>query len=831
MMRILRWTVALAVVAAAGVAVVVAATPGNAGADPPYHAFVIDVPEQSWAGPPAKDYVGTQENGLNVRASISGTGVSVAATGVGSDGLIGGFHPPLGQPLTIGTYATLIVADDTHAGMHIALGGTACFTPPPDNQPAGEHGTLTITEINLDLVNNKVLSFAATFVQYCPLAPQPIYGEVRINSGSGFLGPVTDKTSVNIGAVDVGATSAPQSVTVTEQGPLPLTLGAATIIGPDAGVFAVTADGCAGQTLSFGQACTVSFTGAPTALHGFIATLHIPDNTTAGLRSVGLIVSGQSPGRAQLPSSVDFGTVTPGRSATRTVTATVTNASVTFSGSSILENGSHGSVFTITADACAGHTLSQGAQCSITVKAYPTVTGLTIATLYVGNDTPFSLNTNVYINEALAAQGTYYPLPPQRLLDTRTGLGAPRQPIGPGLVRRLVVAGRGGVPATGVAAVVLNVTVTNPTSSGYLSVFPATTPRPTASSLNFTRGATVANLVTVGLGGINGSVDLFNFAGNTDVVADVLGFYAGDDSVLAGHGLGGQYQPLTPTRLLDTRKSAPVAAKHMVTIPVGISVGGTDATSHIRALAVNITAVNPTAAGYLSAWNGQGTHPVSSTLNFTPGVIVPNLAIIPTAPCTATPSCAGQVAIGVYNASPGATHILVDLVGFFDDSQLDGGLRFQPITPTRIVDTRIHQGISHPLGRAQTATITTPSTVGNTTTKALATNVTAVAPTAATYLTIWPTGHARPTASNLNPNAGQTIPNAVLTGLGPLGQFNIYNNDGTTNVCIDVVGTYYPGVVSTSTTPTSQPTLRPNNPTAPTPQLHPGTPTDQIGFD
>ncbi len=73
-------------------------------------------------------------------------------------------------------------------------------------------------------------------------------------------------------------------------------------------------------------------------------------------------------------------------------------------------------------------------------------------------------------------------------------------------------------------AVVLNVTVTNPTSAGYLTVWPDGNSRPLASDLNFERGQTRANLVVVKVGA-DGKVDLFNLAGSTDVVIDIVGWF------------------------------------------------------------------------------------------------------------------------------------------------------------------------------------------------------------------------------------------------------------------------------------------------------------------
>jgi hypothetical protein len=114
----------------------------------------------------------------------------------------------------------------------------------------------------------------------------------------------------------------------------------------------------------------------------------------------------------------------------------------------------------------------------------------------------------------------FTPVAPARLLDTRTGPG----PVGPAGTVALQVTGRGGVPVSGVSAVVLNVTVTEPTAVSFLTAWPAGEVRPLASNLNYAAGQTVPNLVVVKVGA-GGVVDLFNNVGSTHVVADVAGWY------------------------------------------------------------------------------------------------------------------------------------------------------------------------------------------------------------------------------------------------------------------------------------------------------------------
>ncbi len=88
---------------------------------------------------------------------------------------------------------------------------------------------------------------------------------------------------------------------------------------------------------------------------------------------------------------------------------------------------------------------------------------------------------------------------PARVFDTRVGTGQGGVPasLPVGEVRDVQIAGEGGLPVSGVAAVVMNVTVTNPSSWGWLRVWPSDETEPPVSNMNWVAGQTVANLVTV----------------------------------------------------------------------------------------------------------------------------------------------------------------------------------------------------------------------------------------------------------------------------------------------------------------------------------------------
>jgi hypothetical protein len=122
-------------------------------------------------------------------------------------------------------------------------------------------------------------------------------------------------------------------------------------------------------------------------------------------------------------------------------------------------------------------------------------------------------------------------LTPARLLDTRPGRATidgqfnGGGSIGPGGIINIQVLGRGGVPASGVSAVALNVTAVAPSESGHLTVFPKGEAVPNASNLNFAAGQTAPNMVIAKVGA-DGSISIRNNSGSVQVIVDIAGWYA-----------------------------------------------------------------------------------------------------------------------------------------------------------------------------------------------------------------------------------------------------------------------------------------------------------------
>ncbi|MBI5089474.1 MAG: Ig-like domain repeat protein, partial [Actinobacteria bacterium] len=219
----------------------------------------------------------------------------------------------------------------------------------------------------------------------------------------------------------------------------------------------------------------------------------------------------------------------------------------------------------------------------------------------------------------------YAPLSPARVLDSRAdgatvdGRFIGGGPLVGGTVFELDITDRAGVPP-GASAVSLNVTVTEPIASGFLTVFPCGTTRPNASSLNFVAGQTVPNAVLAKIGD-NGTICLFAQVA-THVIVDVNGYFAADAAFAA----------VAPGRVLDSRADGATVDGRFVAIGALAAgtileldiVGRAGVPSGASAVSLNVTVTEPAAAGFLTVFPCGTTRPNASSLNFVAGQTVPN---------------------------------------------------------------------------------------------------------------------------------------------------------------------------------------------------------------
>lgn len=381
---------------------------------------------------------------------------------------------------------------------------------------------------------------------------------------------------------------------------------------------------------------------------------------------------------------------------------------------------------------------------------------------------------------------------PARVVDTRDGPGlgtidggqSAIGPLGPAGTLEVEVLGRGGVPADGVGAVAVNVTVVGPTLPSYVTAYPSGSSRPVAANLTMAAGETIGNLVVVGLGE-NGTFTLFNFSGSTHVVVDVLGWFPEGDDVTT----------LVPARLRDTRAGAQYptvdgvgegggAAGPASTTVVDVLGRGGVPTDGVGSVILNVSVTEGTDLSFVTVFPTGVTRPNAANPTVHPGRNVSNLTIVPVG---------ADGSVSLYQHA-GSAHLVVDVLGWFPD---DGG--FTGLSPARLLETRTGPGLGTVDGVANGNGALGPNAmallpvlgrggvpldgVG-----AVVLNVTAVDPTLDTYVTVYPTDAPRPNAASVNPTAPRTLSNTVIVPVAPDGSVSLYQFAGSADLVVDVLG-------------------------------------------
>ncbi len=452
--------------------------------------------------------------------------------------------------------------------------------------------------------------------------------------------------------------------------------------------------------------------------------------------------------------------------------------------------------------------------------------------------------------QSLAASGLeFYPMTPCRLVDTRgaaAGFNGIAPFSGPSIAAGETItipvqsaaeaiantepAPCGVIPSTA-QAYSFNLTVV-PHSEGaantggavdYVSLWAAGATQPYVATLDDPEGLIVDNAAIVPAGSSSGGINVYNFGPTTtDIVIDMNGYFAPPATGL-------QFFPVTPCRLVDTRGAAAnfngiapfsgpsLAAQGTMTIPVQSAAEAlADTTpapcgaipSTAQAYSFNLTVVpHDGAVDYVTLWPSGLAKPFVATLDDPQGEIVDNAAIVP-----AGTSSGG---VNVYNSGPSAADIVIDMNGYFATPT---SLQFYPVAPCRLVDTRgaaagfngiapfsgpsipSESTVTIPVQSAAEAlanTMPAPCGVIPSTAQAYSFNLTVVPHDGAVdYVTLWPSGLARPFVATLDDPQGQIVDNAAMVPAGTSGGVNVYNSGPTaTDIVIDMNGYFAPPTV------------------------------------
>jgi Tol biopolymer transport system component len=390
------------------------------------------------------------------------------------------------------------------------------------------------------------------------------------------------------------------------------------------------------------------------------------------------------------------------------------------------------------------------------------------------------------------AEGSrFVPVRPRRIMDTRTGAGGVR--VGPAGARSTVsfpVAGVAGVPRSGTTAVLLHLTALHPAKRGALVAFPAGTRRPRIVSASFSAGGSATSMVLVQPGTAWGASVYNGSRGATHLRADVIGYYA-----WAAHAPAGSVQMyLTPWRIMDTRTGegevpvGPVRPRGTVSFPVA-DWGGVPRTG-VTAVLLQLTTIRPKAAGALVGFPAGARRP---------GIVSASFSAGEKATATVLIRPGRGLKASVYNNSAGATHLRVDVVGYFaapTDPPI--GSELVPVDPRPIL------GTLSGAGGVQSRTVPAHSTVSfpvvgvagvpSSRVTGVLVYLTGIRPTGSGTLRAFPAGSLhRPGFAPTAFTGGKDVTTTLLLPPGGAGRAAVYNGSrAEIHVRVDVVGYYRP---------------------------------------
>lgn len=449
--------------------------------------------------------------------------------------------------------------------------------------------------------------------------------------------------------------------------------------------------------------------------------------------------------------------------------------------------------------------------------------------------TPSSDRSVEAIGDPLGAGGEFHSITPERILDTRDA-DLDVAPLGPKRTDPLASSRTFDVPVVGTAdiptfadddndgfddnvlAVVVNITVIEPTRIGYLRAFPAGADEGTTSVVNFLADTNVPNTAVI-RPGVDGEISLRLVTpqgrGSADVAIDISGWF----STSSYADRGARLIPIAPIRAFDSDLplfgAQTLGARSQIKIPIR---GAADAQTpsvpvvpddpDIIGAVVNVTGVNAfpgSVATYLSALPSRvpaGQKPSTSTVNLVPGQVRANLAIVPVG---------ADGSIHVFNLT-GEVRLVVDIMGYLlkGEPQATRSGRVVPlVAPFRAFDTREPEFNSQPLGPGRAEDWSFDSFVQDVNIdgdpvgvqSGLLGNLTATnlqrqfsfAPVSS-FMTVYPTptgGDGQPPkVSNINIVEGDTVPNLALLRYGgdtadPF-QLRFYNRAGYVDYLLDV---------------------------------------------
>ncbi len=310
-----------------------------------------------------------------------------------------------------------------------------------------------------------------------------------------------------------------------------------------------------------------------------------------------------------------------------------------------------------------------------------------------------------------------------------------------------------------------------------------------------------------------------------DLDAVCFGFEMCTQSAGSPPAVPGEFYPLTPTRILDTRVGLGITSGAVRTGDGSLQEPNpifrrAEADNHelkvtgrfgvpesgVSAVLLNVTAVGAPGSGFLSVvpkparvgnvFDDQASFsglPATSNLNVDGPDAAPNMVL-------ARVGAGGKIRI---TNSYGPTHVIADIAGWFGTAgRYDDGTGFEGVAPARLLDSRI--GLGGPATRFrpwETRYLKVAGVAGiPANAESVVVNLTSVDPDQdGSYITAFPKGSPVPVASNVNGTTHGVRANLAVVKVGVDGKIGLHAGLSGTHLIVDVMGSFgpYGGAVTT----------------------------------
>lgn len=664
------------------------------------------------------------------------------------------------------------------------------------------NGNVTVTVTNANPANNDVASVTATLVgdpfytnsdpvtwQARTAAPStiaitPSTSTAAANSSVTHTVTVADQFGAPVSGLDYAWTVNGRNNTTNNTG---ATGTGASFTYTDVGSAIAAGSDTVTVSVSHTVGNVTTLVGNQTATQYFVVGTAQATQVNIGLNNTGTYVQNGPPNGPFVPSGFVKQTTT-GVTADPTTTPPFTPTVVPVRVKLVDANGNalYGKSVSFSSNGVGVFTDANGTPIGNSTTA--TVAPNGAATVYVrstqsGTQTITATADGITDHATVSYTGQYTAVTPTRVLDSRTGQGGLMDSSGAPVVGGRLAPnsvyhfnyGNTNMPLNA-AAYAFNVTAIQPNGAGNLRVGPGGwNGVPQTSLVNYQAGKDIANFAIVP-NYMENSMTIYTDSASVSVAIDMVGYYPSTDGITT----------VQPYRVVDTRTGlgggavAPVAAGTSRSFQIGGTGGqGGIPPAGAKAVALNVTAINPSGLGNLRIYADGQAVPNASMINYVVGQDKAAYVIVDL-------PANGKIDVFSDNAS---ADVAIDAFAYFPQSS-----NLVTSTPTRILDTRTGGTLAAntPASFQVAGRAGVPADA-----QAVLVSVTAIHNANSTglgNLRVYPTGTNVPFVSTLNYlDATSDVANFAIVKLGTNGQVSLYSDSSPIDVAVDVVGFYPAG--------------------------------------